>query len=123
MRLPSCVVGSSSETMLPTVITEGNWKWPPAQSDDVVEIQSQLPQLEFGKDDKPMWTSSTKGIYVSADTWEALRVKLPTVPWWRMIWFSLTIPKHAFILWLVARDGLTTGEKLLHWGFTKDVIC
>ena len=36
-------------------------------------------------------------------------------------WFALAIPKQAFILWLAIRNGLTTGEKLLSWGYTGEV--
>jgi hypothetical protein len=67
----------------------------------VVEIQSKLPELELGEVDKPIWTCSKKGRYVCSDTWEALRVKFPIVSWWKMVWFSLAIPRHVFMLWLV----------------------
>jgi hypothetical protein len=28
-------------------------------------------------------------------------VEFPIVSWWKMVWFSLAIPRHAFMLWLV----------------------
>jgi hypothetical protein len=37
-----------------------------------------------------------------------------------------TIPKHAFFLWLAVRNSLSTGDRLLSWGYlgqTKCVFC
>lgn len=71
--------------------------------------------------DQPFWSVSTKGIYNNADTWEAIRVKLPKVVWWKLIWFGLAIPKHFFILGLALRDSLITGRKMMNWGYKGDV--
>lgn len=43
--------------------------------------------------------------------------------WWKLNWFSLTIPRHTFILWLVVRNSLTTGERLLISGDIKETFC
>lgn len=32
---------------------------------------------------------------------EIIRTKLPKVRWWKLVCFSKSIPRHAFILWLV----------------------
>jgi hypothetical protein len=34
-----------------------------------------------------------------------------------MVWFPLTIPKHAFILWLAMHNALLTGDKMLSWDY------
>jgi hypothetical protein len=56
-------------------------------------------------------------------TWNALRDKQGCVDWWQVIWFPLIIPKHAFILWLAMKNALTTGDKLLRWGYHEDTKC
>ncbi|XP_062173652.1 uncharacterized protein LOC133879125 [Alnus glutinosa] len=45
------------------------------------------------------------------------REKLPTVSWWKTVWFSKAIPRHSFILWLAFRDALPTKEwdDLVEW--------
>jgi hypothetical protein len=43
---------------------------------------------------------------------DALREKHGCVDWRQLIWFSLTIPKNA----------LTTGDKLLKWGYHGDTF-
>lgn len=30
-------------------------------------------------------------------TWNEIRSNRPVISWWKLVWFPLTIPKHAFI--------------------------
>jgi len=41
--------------------------------DELVDIQSKLSDVPPGEVDKPIWTISRKGVYVSAETWEFMR--------------------------------------------------
>jgi hypothetical protein len=50
-------------------------------------------------------------------------VKNEKVIWYKLVWFSLAIPKQAFILWLAMRDRLPTWERLLKWGYQGNVQC
>ena len=77
----------------------------------------------MGVCDKPVWTASKKGSYVSSEAWEALREKRDEVIWWKMVWFPLAIPKHAFIMWLAMKYRLLTGERLLKMGYKGEVQC
>jgi hypothetical protein len=54
---------------------------------------------------------------------DSIWVKENVVDWWALVWFLFSIPKQAFITWLAMRDALTTGRKLLIWGFQGDVKC
>jgi hypothetical protein len=109
------------EAKLSTVICNGDWYWRPARSDALVEIQSKLAEVHFGDGDHPIWTVSKKGEFVSSDTWQALREKKDQIEWWKIIWFPLAIPKHAFILWLAMKNRLVIGVRLLQWGYKGDV--
>ena len=51
--------------------------------------------------------------HTCAETWNQLRTKAPVVDWWKVIWFSKSIPKHAFICWLAMRNKLTTKDRKL----------
>jgi hypothetical protein len=106
-----------------SVLRDKTWYWQPARSEDLVKVQSQLPMVSIGENDQPTWSISTRGIYNCVETWEHIRYKLPQVTWWRLIWFSLAIPRQAFFLWLAARDSLTKGERLLRWGYGGNVLC
>ena len=95
----------------------------PARYEGLVEIQARLPEIKLGFVDIPIWTASRKGVFVSFDTWEVLREKKEPVSWWKLVWFPYAIPKHAFILWLVMKGRLSMGDRLLSWGYKRDVNC
>ncbi|GJU50601.1 putative RNA-directed DNA polymerase [Tanacetum coccineum] len=52
--------------------------------------------------------------------WEALRSRGNSVLWYRVVWFSHCIPRHAFHIWLVMRNSLRTQDKLRQWETNKD---
>lgn len=62
-------------------------------------------------------------VYVCLETLEVLRVKNEEVLWCKLVWFPLAISKQAFILWWALKDRLTTGERLLKWGYQGNVQC
>jgi hypothetical protein len=80
---------------LSIILRKGSWHWPFACSKGIVEIQSSLNEVIIGDADLPVWNSSN-GIYSRAATWEVLREKKPIVIWWKLVWFSIAIPKHSF---------------------------
>lgn len=114
--------GCSIGPKLSSIIRDGEWYWPSARSHKLVEIQSRLPEVAIGREYLPVWKSS-KGIYNCAETWDLSRVKYPVVEWHKYVWFSLAIPRHSFILWLVFRDALTTKERMCLWGFEGSSLC
>ncbi len=76
-----------------SVIRNGIWSWKPTRSEELVDIQSRLSDVPLGDVDKPIWTLSRKGVYVSADTWDFMRKMKPKISWWSVVWFSQAIPK------------------------------
>lgn len=109
--------GNILEVKLAPVMQGKRWNWNPARSEALMHIQSQLPSVLFTGVDKAIWVSSKNLKYSCKAAWEDLRRKNPKVEWWSLVWYGLAIPKQAFILWLVFRHGLSTGEKLLGWGY------
>lgn len=78
--------------------------------------------MKIGEVSKAVWVIKEE-CYSSSDTWEAVQNRKPIVEWWKLVWFGIPIPKQAFILWLAIRNGLTTGEKLLSWGYNGEANC
>jgi hypothetical protein len=76
---------SRLEAKLSTVLLNGDWCWCPATSDALVEIQSSLSEIKIGACDKPIWSASRKGFYVSFDTWDALSLRKTKVDWWQLV--------------------------------------
>ncbi|KAE8675116.1 hypothetical protein F3Y22_tig00111693pilonHSYRG00064 [Hibiscus syriacus] len=44
--------------------------------------------------------------------WDSTREKRPTVPWQKLLWFPLLIPKHNLITWMTFLDKLPTKLQL-----------
>ena len=70
-----------------------------------------------------MWSASSSGKFSYAATWNELRSKGNEVSWWKLLWFSLNIPRYSFIGWLAMHNKLPTRERMLKWGFTVDGNC
>lgn len=114
---------SKLDAKLFTIMLGKEWNWPPASSEDLVKIQSNLSVVKIGDKDRAFWVTSKNKCYTSRDSWEEIRNRSPKVESWRLVWFSLPIPKQAFILCLAIRNGLTTGEKQASWGCRGEVQC
>jgi hypothetical protein len=110
------------QAKLDVIIKNGSWFWPHARSDELVEVQSKLFEVEIGATDLPIWNSKSDQ-YNCADTWELLREKWPVVGWWKLIWFPNAIPRHSFIMWLVFYDALVTKQKMSGWGYVGNTLC
>jgi hypothetical protein len=113
--------GSYSGEKLSSIICDRDWFWPCARFETLVKLQSRLPKVDIGSEDLPIW-NFRNGVYSCSETWELLREKQPVVDWWKVVWFSLAIPRHAFLLWLVFRDALVTKEKMCKWGYAGDSL-
>jgi hypothetical protein len=48
--------------------------------------------------------------------------KNEVIDWWQLVWFPHAISKLSFILWLVMRNRMITGERLVKRGYKGDVI-
>jgi hypothetical protein len=99
--------GSHTNAKLSSFICNNQWNWPPARSDALVCIQSQLPLVPLGESDQVLWNFSKTGTYHCSETWDYIRNKRALVPWWKLIWFPLAIPKQALSYGWLFRIGLS----------------
>jgi len=72
--------GIRFDAKLSTIIKGGDWFWPFALSNSIVEIQCRLLEILLEGADLAVW-HSLNGVYSCAATWDQLRVKLPVVMW------------------------------------------
>ncbi|GJU44801.1 RNA-directed DNA polymerase, eukaryota, reverse transcriptase zinc-binding domain protein [Tanacetum coccineum] len=76
-----------------------------------------LPKNEGRNGKSASWRDSNGllSCFSIGDAWEALRLRGIEVSWYRIVWFSHCIPRHAFHLWLAMRNSLKTQDKLWQW--------
>jgi len=45
------------------------------------------------------------------------------VPWCKVVWWSMAIPKHSFFLWLRFQNAVITRHKMCAWGYLGSILC
>ena len=61
--------------------------------------------------------------YSVATVWNDIRPRQNEVEWQRLVWSSLTIPRHGLIVWMALLDRLPTLNRLATWGYQVDGMC
>ncbi|GJR76642.1 retrotransposon protein, putative, ty1-copia subclass [Tanacetum coccineum] len=100
------------------MISTGAWSWPQSwllKAPDIGLIP--IPTLDLSQADLRQWLdkNGTLSSFSVAKAWNAIRPRGNQVEWSRIVWFSHNIPRHAFHLWLVMRNGLKTHDKMRQW--------
>ena len=69
------------------------------------------------KSDGVVWTNCN-GIemdFAVKNVCKDLRSNDPSVTWWKLVWYSQCIPKHAFILWMAIKGNIMTRDRIRSW--------
>ena len=107
--------GLSRQACVSDIILNGNWRWPVSNSPDLLTLKQAIPEAwmpDPTSSDTIRWIPSTSGQFSIKSAWQALRVKHATIPWYKLIWFPLAIPKCGFFLWLAIQRRLGTHDRL-----------
>ncbi|KAL2247302.1 UNVERIFIED_CONTAM: hypothetical protein Sindi_2582500 [Sesamum indicum] len=101
---------------LSTVISEGEWQWPPITDFECLEITHGLPTIHGGED-RIIWRFD-QGKPTTQTLYRLFDPPGPKVGWASLLSGSLKIPRHLFILWLAILGKLATTDKswLAHLG-------
>ena len=54
--------------------------------------------------------------FSTSQTCQQIRVNRLIKLWGKVIWFSLGVPRFAFIIWLAVNNKLSTGDRMNSWG-------
>lgn len=75
--------------------------------------------------DRVVWKSRTGkvSVFKSSTVWNDFRESCPHVHWKHLVWFSNSIPKHSFILWLAVRGKLLTQDRMHYWQISGNSSC
>lgn len=82
-----------------------------------------LPRLSTGRDDSVQWLPSGNNQFTVASAKESIRIHGDRVNWCDIVWFKGHVPRFAFILWMVCKGKLLTGDKLKRWGCIQEDNC
>lgn len=107
----------SNDAKVADMVVDGRWIWP----DDwwikfPILNEIQVPKLSQSYD-KVVWLDSDniKSKFSIKGVWKSMRYEHPKVDWYKTVWFSQCVPRHAFIMWLALHNRLQTQERLGKW--------
>ncbi|GJZ31368.1 putative reverse transcriptase domain-containing protein [Tanacetum coccineum] len=110
--------GFSLQNYVADLMSNGEWAWPQSwllKAPDLGLVS--VSSLDESRQDIPQWCDANGKLstFSVKNAWEALRPRGMEVGWFRTVWFSHCIPRHAFHLWLIMRNSLKTQDKLRQW--------
>lgn len=93
--------GYPIDTHVSRIIQDSQWHFLVTQTLELSEIRSSLPSLmvsNLDQDDHCRWILSPSGKFTISSLWEDLRVHFPVVPWYKLVWFHVHVPKCSVTL-------------------------
>ncbi|GJT91068.1 putative reverse transcriptase domain, reverse transcriptase zinc-binding domain protein [Tanacetum coccineum] len=66
------------------------------------------------------WLGNTQS-FIVANVWNSIRPRSNKVDWFDVVWFSQSILRHSFLVWLLIRERLKTEDKLKAWEVESSV--
>ncbi|GJW04065.1 protein LAZ1 [Tanacetum coccineum] len=102
----------------------GAWLWPHAWLQKALILGNiPAPNLDNNRNDLFQWrdVNGQMKVFSVKNAWEAIRPRGTLVNWFKVVWFTHNIPRHAFHLWLVMRRSLKTQDRMRQWDVGTDV--
>ncbi|KAK9071869.1 hypothetical protein SSX86_008299 [Deinandra increscens subsp. villosa] len=118
--------GLSTYTKVKDVVVDGRWAWPEEWRDMFPGLfNSEPPKLIIGKADKVVWRSNdgSLGLFSTKAAFSDLCDRQQDVHWAPLVWFSQSIPRHSFTLWMACKRRLLTQDRLQKWDVEGELKC
>ncbi|GJY92695.1 RNA-directed DNA polymerase, eukaryota, reverse transcriptase zinc-binding domain protein [Tanacetum coccineum] len=99
-------------------ISNNSWSWPQVWLQKTPNLGLlAAPNIDPNSCDTYCWRESNGNMnaFSVKRAWKAFRPRGNEVEWYRIVWFSHCIPRHAFYIWLVMCNSLRTQDKLGGW--------
>ncbi|GJW69938.1 RNA-directed DNA polymerase, eukaryota, reverse transcriptase zinc-binding domain protein [Tanacetum coccineum] len=88
---------------------EGNWPegW---NIEYPILNQTGMIRRQDGEKDKVVWVdrNGKESIFSVKQVWKDITFDETRVDWYKIVWFEKNIPRHAFVLWMVVQNRLST---------------
>ena len=90
----------------------------------MLKLRPLVQELVEWNDGRANWKIPSEK-YKAAEVWSVIRPRREKVVWHKLVWYHLTVPKHAFIFWMAILDRLPTIDRLRAWGWKwmECVLC
>lgn len=105
---------------------DGAWNFPPARSENQVNLATYLTTLELqDQEDEYEWRvgNNSSGNYSTRLVYEELMGSLPKKDWFTAVWIKRGIPRQSFLTWLFVLNRCPTRDRLISWGLQTPPNC
>ena len=116
-------LGITRSALVCEVRTEAGWAFRRTRDRQLREIINSIETHQLSESrhiqDIVLWRKNENEFcnqFSTSQTWKQIRVNKPIKPWTKVIWFSLGVPRFAFITWLAVNNRLSTGDRMRSWG-------
>lgn len=106
------------ENKLMEFLANGIFQWPQGWEEKYPAlVKVNVPTLLQNKKDRLYWidNQNKKVDFLVRNVWNSIREVGVEVHWWKLVWFSSCIPKHAFMLRLVFGNRLKMQDRMKYW--------
>ncbi|XP_024009376.1 uncharacterized protein LOC112084468 [Eutrema salsugineum] len=107
-------------------ISSQGWNLPNARSEKQLQLYSFLSSIvPSASCDSPVWmiNGEVQKSFSARYVWNSIRERKEEVPWFKLVWPKVRIPKHAFSAWLFVLDRNPTLDRLRRWGCDVEHLC
>ncbi|KAG7543595.1 Reverse transcriptase zinc-binding domain [Arabidopsis thaliana x Arabidopsis arenosa] len=90
------------------------------------EIRKHKHVWKEGEQDVALWLGTNdnyRKTFSTKETWSNIRRTKPVMEEYKGIWFSYHTPKYSFLTWLVAKNRLSTGDRMIKWNIQANTKC
>ncbi|GJV89903.1 hypothetical protein Tco_1533841 [Tanacetum coccineum] len=115
--------GFNTDSVVRDLIRDNAWAWPTEWLGKYDILNSLNHILLNNKEDKLWWKhiDGRTQSFTVANVWNSIRPRSNKVDWFDVVWFSQSIPRHSFLVWLLIGERLKTQDKLKAWEVESSV--
>lgn len=116
----------TNDYLVEKLISNGNWCWPEEWYVKYPILNSiQIPILYNDVPDKAVWVTNSGNItnFATKWVWKDMCGGGNKVFWKDVVWFSHSIPRHSFVLWMAVQGRLMTQDRIAAWKPNDDMKC
>lgn len=123
------VTGIHRMATISQAVMNGRWRLPRGRHPITILLKAALPivpVLVQNLKDEFKWRNTqlgVPGVFSASQTWTSLHPSGLVVAWCNFVWFSQSMPKHAFVYWVVPRDRLPKRDRLQSWRIQVPNTC
>lgn len=100
----------------------GSWALPSSNYLDVMLLRQRAQSVQLHTHDHLTWDDLQCKISLGT-IWNSIRINTVVVPWYDIVWNSMSIPRCSFITWLALKERLLTRDRMLLFHMNTTPTC